>query len=134
MGLEIILAIFAIVSAVIVSVINAISINKLNSKVNISSANKMDVETNILTSQYKSNIIKDLQSQIDELRLEVELVKKKEHIQLQEKIRLEQEIAELKHKNEKLQVRLKLSDDEIARLINQIKSLNIKINNLEVRK
>jgi len=132
MGLEIIIAILALLSAVIVSVINAISINKLNSKVNISSSNKMDAETNILINQFKSNIIKDLQNQIDQLRIEINLVKEKEHIQLQEKIRLEQEISELKHKNEKLQVRLKLSDAEITRFTNQIKSLNIKINNLQI--
>ena len=123
MEIGIIVAVIGLLSAVTVSLVNNFSIRKLNKKLNDANVKKVNAEADNIIFELKNKTIKDLQDQINQLRIEIEKLKNQEHIHLQEKVRLEQQIADLKAKNVKLVQQLNASNIEIEELQKKIKEL-----------
>lgn len=123
MEIGIIVAVISLLSAVIVSLVNNFSIRKLNKRLNDANVKKVNAEADNIIFELKNKTIKDLQDQINQLRNEIEKLKNQEHIHLQEKVRLEQQIADLKAKNVKLVQQLNASNIEIEELQKKIKEL-----------
>lgn len=127
---EIIVAVVMLIGTVAVSIINSMSIKSLTKKLNDAESKKTNAEADTIIFELKNKSIKDLQDQINELRKEIESLKKQEHIHILEKVRLEQQIADLKSKNAQLMKRLKSSDAEIINLTNEIEELRQLLNKI----
>lgn len=120
---SIIVAIIALIGALI----NTILIKTSNRKINIATVRKTEAETQILYNEFKNKIIEELQIQIDSLKEEIEILKKREQIEHNEKLKLEIKLEHLIEENEVLRKQIISNKNEYEKEINhlrdQIKSL-----------
>lgn len=120
---SIIVAIIALIGALI----NTILIKTSNRKITIANVRKTEAETQILYNEFKNKIIEELQIQIDSLKEEIEILKKREQIEHNEKLKLEIKLEHLIEENEVLRKQIISNKNEYEKEINhlrdQIKSL-----------
>jgi len=133
MEISIVVAIISLVGMIVVAFVNNTSIRALNKKLTDANAKKANAEADSIIFEFKNKTIKDLQDQINQLRVEIDQLKKQEHIHLQEKIRLEQQISDLKSKNERLITKLKASDVEINNLMKELNKLKLILGKLNYK-
>ena len=122
--------IFGVDTSIVVAVISLITAlltamyaRASNKKVNTANAKKLNAEADTLIYDLQNQAILNLQDQINQLKKEVDSMRKQEHIHVQEKIRLEEKIFLLRNENTLLKENLKLSNKEISELNKQIKIL-----------
>jgi len=94
-----------------------------NSRANKANEKKTLAEADKIIFDLKSQTIVDLQDQINDLKKEIELLKKQEYIHLTEKIRLEEVIKNLTIQNNELKKLVEDSDKEVKNLTMQINLL-----------
>lgn len=102
-----------------------------HSKTNTALAKKANAEADKIISDLKNETITHLQTQIDELRKEIGLLKQQEFIHVKEKAKLELVIEDLTKQNLKLQESLKDSHKEIKNLTEQIGILRMELNSFK---
>ena len=123
------LSLWVAIIGIVGTIINSFLIS--NSKFNGASAKKANAEADKLIYDLKNETIKDLQSQIDELKAEILMLKKQEFIHIKEKVRLEQIILNLTEQNETLRKSLETSSKEISHLTKQIDNLRLELNSFK---
>lgn len=133
MDVGIIIALLGLAGTVIVSLINSASIKKINDKINTANAKKINAEADNIIFELKNKTIKDLQDQINELKKDIEKLKTREHIHIQEKVRLEEQLAELRSKNLNLRKKIEISDLEIESLNREINKLKTLVNKFKAK-
>lgn len=124
----------AIVIAIISGIIALINSYFLhNNKVSKATQKKTSAEADEIIFSLKNQTILDLQKQIDELKEEINSLKKQEYIHLTEKIRLEAVILDLTNQNKDLKLSLDNSHKEIQLLTEQINTMRIELNRFKTK-
>lgn len=123
--------IIAIIS-LIGSLITAMLVRASNKKINNANIRKTNAETDKVIYEIQNQAIYDLQKQINQLKLDIEEMRKQEHIHIQEKIRLEEKIFNLRTENNDLRKNLDLSNIEISSLNEQINILRKDLSKIKI--
>lgn len=124
MDFSLIVAFIAIIGTLLNTYLN----KKTNSKIDVASARKLDIEGDEMLFEFKNKVIAELQHQINDLKRELLLVKEQNAIHITEKIRLEVRIEGLVEKNNLLRNRImldsKVHEKELMELRSRIEIIN----------
>jgi len=127
MDISIIVSIIAIIGTVINAVVNSYANKKLHS----ASIKKTNAETSNIVYQMQNSFLQDLQKRINELEIELNILKKKDSIHNKEKVRLEGIILKITSENKKLKEEVhenkRMYTIEIEDLNKQVKSLSMEL-------